>query len=128
VSSGRCRVRVCRDCCCGSTRKHPDVDHDGLLARLTSRVGGAAEVAVTPCLLACEHSDVVVVSPGAAGRRAGGRPVWLGSVLDEVAVDAIAAWVASGGPGLAAPPSALAAHAMVAPPLAADVLGETMAR
>ena len=32
---------------------------------------------VTDCLDACEHSNVMILSPTAAGRQAGGRPVWL---------------------------------------------------
>ncbi|MGA8209671.1 MAG: hypothetical protein WB441_15510 [Nocardioidaceae bacterium] len=103
------RVRVCRDCCCGSPHKHPDVDHDGLLSRLRVATRGAAVVDVAGCLLACEKSDVVVVVPGARGRRAGGRPVWLREVLDTAAVDAIASWLHAGGPGLSELPPALSA-------------------
>lgn len=101
------RVRVCRDCCCGTARKHPDVDHDALFRRLVAATAGVAEVAPSSCLLACEKSNVVVVQPGALGRRAGARPVWLRAVLDERAVDAIASWVSEGGPGLSAPPAEL---------------------
>lgn len=115
MTAGPCRVRVCRDCCCGTLRKHPDVDHDDLLDRLTSRVSGTSEVSVASCLLACEQSNVVVVTPSGAGRRSGGRPVWLAEVLDTTVVDAIAGWVNRGGPGLAALPSCLAAHEMLPP-------------
>ncbi|CAN5798462.1 hypothetical protein BH20ACT6_BH20ACT6_13990 [soil metagenome] len=118
MSHGRCRVRVCRDCCCGTGDKHPGVDHDGLLERLTLGVRRAALVSVTSCLLACDSSNVVVVSPSQAGRKAGGQPVWLRQVLDEVSVDAIADWVLRGGPGMSLLPPTLAAHAMVPPPAA----------
>lgn len=91
------------------------MDHDGLLDRLTSQVSGASKVSVSSCLLACEQSNVVVVTPGSTGRRSGGRPVWLGGVLDATVVDAIAAWVNRGGPGLAALPGSLAAHEMSPP-------------
>jgi hypothetical protein len=101
------RVRVCRDCCCGTVRKHPDVDHDALVDRLVTGTRGLAAVDITPCLLACERSNVVVVQPGAHGRLAGGRPVWLRGVLDVAAVDEIARWVRAGGPGAADPPEAL---------------------
>lgn len=104
------------------------MDHDGLLERLTSGVAGHAEVSVTGCLLACERSDVVVVSPGVGGRRAGGRPVWFAEVLDVDAVDAISAWVVRGGPGVAALPPHLRARVMAAPALADGVLDETMLR
>ncbi len=100
-------MRVCRDCCCGTARKHPDVDHDALYARLSRATEGAAVVDATACLLACEKSNVVVVQPGASGRRRGGRPVWLAEVLDEPTVDAIARWVRAGGPGLSPVPEAL---------------------
>jgi (2Fe-2S) ferredoxin len=110
VTDAWCRVRVCRDCCCGTARKHPGVDHDGLVTRLRDRVGIRAEIDVTTCLLACELSNVVVVSPSPAGRGAGARPVWLREVLDGTTVDAIAAWVSGGGPGVAPMPAVLAAH------------------
>ncbi|MGH3364116.1 MAG: hypothetical protein ACRDOW_05250 [Nocardioidaceae bacterium] len=91
------------------------MDHDALVDRLTDGVGAAAEVSVSQCLLACDRSNVVVVAPSGAGRNAGGRPVWLGEVLDDNAVDAVASWVTSGGPGLAELPPALAAHETSSP-------------
>jgi hypothetical protein len=115
------RVRVCRDCCCGTPHKHPDVDHDALLDRLAGATHGAAVVDVSTCLLACEKSNVVVVQPSAAARRRGARPVWLREVLDVQAVDAIAGWVRSGGPGVAEVPPALAT--LVTTP---GVLGEAV--
>ncbi len=115
------RVRVCRDCCCGSARKHPGVDHDALLDRLVSGTAGAATVDASGCLLACEKSNVVVVQPGAEGRRAGARAVWLREVLDAAAVDAIAAWVRSGGPGLCEVPGRLVPH-LTTPGLIGEVV------
>jgi len=103
-----CIVRVCRDCCCGSERKHPGVDHDGLLHRLEEAVHGGGTVRVSDCLLACDQSNVVVVTPSPAARRAGGRPVWIRHVLDVEVVDAIGDWVRDGGPGWAPPPLRLA--------------------
>lgn len=81
------RVRVCRDCCCGTPEKHPDVDHDALLAALTDGTRGHAEVAVTSCLLACDRSNVVVVSPG---------PFWFGDVLTQETVSELVSWVRAG--------------------------------
>ena len=105
-----CIIRVCQDCCCGTTRKHPGIDHDGLRHRLAEAVHGAATVTVSDCLLACDHSNVVVVTPSASGRRAGGRPVWIRQVLDDEVVDAIAGWVGEGGPGWAPLPDLLEEH------------------
>lgn len=42
-----------------------------------------------------------------AGRRAGGRPVWLG-LVDDYALDLLQDWLHRGGPGLAALPDLLA--------------------
>ncbi|MFY1632080.1 hypothetical protein ACN27F_02145 [Solwaraspora sp. WMMB335] len=60
-----CLVTVCRGCCCGTSRKHPDVDHDGQLRAL--RASGA-RVRVVDCLNTCERSNVVVVQPVPAAR------------------------------------------------------------
>ncbi|GAA2748467.1 MULTISPECIES: (2Fe-2S) ferredoxin domain-containing protein [Kitasatospora] len=100
-------VTVCRGCCCGSADKHPGVDHAGQLERLRAGVGGAGRVRAVDCLDVCGHSNVVVVGPSAEGRRAGGRPVWLGWVLSDDMVDDITAWVRSGGPGVVPAPGVL---------------------
>lgn len=97
-------LTVCRGCCCGTTRKHPGTDHERQLDAL--RAAGA-RVRVTDCLDACEHSNVVVVSPSREGRLAGARPVWLSGVLREDDTEAVGEWVRSGGPGVAAPPGML---------------------
>ena len=102
-----CIVRACRDCCCGTEAKHPGVDHDGLLARLEAGTLGRARVLRSACLLACDESNVVVVTPSPIGRSQGGRPVWLRRVLDEATVDAVALWVRRGGPGVVEPPAEL---------------------
>lgn len=116
--SRTCRVRVCHDCCCGTVSKHPDVDHAALLDRLAQQTVGRAEVSVTTCLLACDRSNVVVVSPSSEGRRAGGRPVWLMHVLGEATIDAVIEWLRHGGPGLSTIPAPLRQHEMTAPPIA----------
>ncbi|MEU9060928.1 (2Fe-2S) ferredoxin domain-containing protein [Streptomyces sp. NPDC048430] len=103
-------VSVCRGCCCG-TEKIPGVDHAGQLAQLRQSAGAAATVRAVECLDACEHGNVIVVQPSAEGRRAGGRPVWLGLVNDPHAVADIAAWAADGGPGLADAPEILDLYA-----------------
>ena len=103
-------VTVCRGCCCGTQAKHPDIDHDGQVDQLRHGLDGTARVRVSDCLDACERSNVVVVTPSPAGRRAGGRAVWLGEVLDPVSTADIARWASAGGPGLADRPQALDVH------------------
>jgi hypothetical protein len=104
------RVTVCRDCCCGSVRKHPEVDHGAQVARLRAigeKVG--ATVRLAECLDTCETSNVVVVqAPGA-------KPVWLGWVLSEAVLDDIEAWLTSGGPGVAPLSDVLELHRITAP-------------
>lgn len=104
-------VTVCRGCCCGSQVKHPDLDHRVQLERIHAGVGPSGRVRVSDCLDACERSNVMVVTPSAAGRRAGARPVWLGHVLDDDATDDVIEWVGSGGPGVSEPPSVLDLYA-----------------
>lgn len=104
-------VTVCRGCCCGSARKHPDVDHVAQLQRVRDSLGPAARLRVSDCLDACERSNVMVVAPSPAGRRAGARPVWLGDVLDDDTADDVAAWANNGGPGVSAPPNVLDLYA-----------------
>jgi hypothetical protein len=101
----RCIITVCRDCCCGTTSKHPDVWHDEHLATLQAARGGS--VRVSQCLAACELSNMIVVNPSRAGRAAGGRPAWLGEMLTDALVDDVVAWVEAGGPGLAPMPASL---------------------
>ncbi|AEV84613.1 hypothetical protein ACWT_3590 [Actinoplanes sp. SE50] len=104
-----CTVTVCRGCCCGTPEVRA-IDHAAQLARLRQSLAGAAQVRVSGCLDACEHANVIVVQPSPEGRRAGGRPVWLGLVNDPGATDDIIAWVHAGGPGLADPPGLLDLH------------------
>lgn len=108
--AARPTVTVCRGCCCG-TPKVPGLDHAAQLLRLRQAVGQAATVRVTGCLDACERANVIVVQTSTAGRKAGGRPVWLGLVNDPDATADIAAWVASGGPGVTEPPGILDLYA-----------------
>jgi len=68
-------MAVCRGCCCGTAAKHPDLDHGAQLEQLRRGLPDPARMRVSDCLDACERSNVIVVTPSAAGRRAGGRPV-----------------------------------------------------
>ena len=103
-----CTLVVCRGCCCGDPRKHPGTDHAWQLERLRS---GAAEhgfaVRTTDCLGPCDQANVIVVQPSAAGRRAGGRPTWVGFAMDDDCTEEVLEWAAAGGPGLAEPPITL---------------------
>ena len=100
-------VTVCRGCCCGSTTKHPGIDHTAQVEQLRHLPKEAGRGRLSDCLDACERSNVVVVSPSAAGRRAGARSVWLGGVLDDEATADVVAWVNAGGPGVADSPGVL---------------------
>jgi hypothetical protein len=104
-------VTVCRGCCCGSPTKHPDIDHDAQLAQLRTGVSATgAQLRIADCLDACEHSNVVVLTPTSAARGHGGRPVWLGEVLDPATIDEVIAWVAAGGPTNTTAPTGLDQH------------------
>ncbi|MEV7009255.1 (2Fe-2S) ferredoxin domain-containing protein [Streptosporangium sp. NPDC051022] len=105
------RITVCRDCCCGSVRKVPGLDHDEQVRRLSE----ITDVHVSDCLDVCEQANVVVVRPSPAGRAAGGRPVWLGLVNHSDAAEDIAGWIRDGGPGLAPMPDILTLHAFTPP-------------
>ena len=94
---------VCRACCCGTTEKHPDVDHDAHLDRLQLAVNHApgARLFVVDCLDKCDRSNVVVV-------RAKRVRHWFGDMLEDDAVNTLAGWLAEGAPS--AVPAALAPH------------------
>ncbi|MFE9559125.1 hypothetical protein ACFYOD_37470 [Streptomyces sp. NPDC006703] len=66
-----------------------------------------ANVRPTTCLGACEQANAIVIQPFTEGRKAGGRPVWLGLVNDVEASRGITAWVEADGPGLAEAPDIL---------------------
>lgn len=115
MSPAPARVVVCRGCCCGTPRKHPDTDHDAQLRALRSRLGAGA-VRTADCLGPCGDSNVMVVLPSAPGRRRGGRPTWLGFVLSDAALNDVTGWVSAGGPGLTPIPDTLDLHRIPAPP------------
>ncbi|MEV1091208.1 (2Fe-2S) ferredoxin domain-containing protein [Streptomyces microflavus] len=105
--AARPTVTVCRGCCCGTAAKVPRLDHEAQLTDLRTSLAGVAMVRRADCLDACERANVIVVQPSAEGRKAGGRPVWLGQVNDPGAAADITAWVNDGGPGLVDPPDVL---------------------
>ncbi|GAA1382362.1 (2Fe-2S) ferredoxin domain-containing protein [Catellatospora chokoriensis] len=108
TAASTCRVVLCRGCCCGTTGKHPDTDHQLQADQLRHAPG--IDLMVTGCLGNCERSNTVVVLPSPAGRAAGGRVTWLGRILDATLTQSVADWIAAGGPGLAEPPDRLAPH------------------
>jgi len=67
----------------------------------------------------CERSNVVVVQPSPAARRGGARPVYLGEILDDDLVAAVAGWVDAGGPGAAPIPPILAGRSFPRPSILA---------
>ena len=67
-------------------------------------------VSRSACLLACERSNIVVVTPSAKGRRAGGKPAWFMTVLTPGVVDDLADYIRAGGPGIARPNDTLQLH------------------
>ncbi len=101
-------LTVCRDCCCGDTVKHPEVDHDAQLVTLRAAAGDRHRVRVSECLRVCERSNVVVAHPTPVARRAGARLVYLGDILDDQLVEDVVAWLDAGGPGVCPVPLTLA--------------------
>ncbi|WP_122982136.1 hypothetical protein [Actinoplanes teichomyceticus] len=108
-------MTVCRDCCCGSRSKHPAVDHDRQLARLRVELAPGHRVRTSLCLDVCAQSNVLVVQPDPAARRAGARPVWFGLVLDDTVLGDIVGWIRAGGPGRAPMSAALELSVITAP-------------
>ncbi|MFF9623289.1 (2Fe-2S) ferredoxin domain-containing protein [Streptomyces griseosporeus] len=103
-----CTLVVCRGCCCGNARKHPGTDHAWQLERLRAAAAEHGfQVRTSDCLGPCDQANVIVVQPSAAGRRAGGRAVWIGFATDDDSTEEVIAWAAAGGPGVATPPVTL---------------------
>lgn len=98
-------VLLCRDCCCGTTTKHPSVDHGAQRDEIEAlddpagRRGLRVRVRVVDCLDECDRSNVVLVRDF-TWRPGGRRPhdTWLGGVLTPGSTEAVVAWVREGGP------------------------------
>jgi hypothetical protein len=99
-------VYLCRDCCCGTTRKHPEVDHEAQLASLRAAVAAlpGAALRTTRCLDACQHSNLIVLRTIDGGRP---RTLWLGEILAEADTAALCRWIEDGGPTQPLPPALL---------------------
>jgi hypothetical protein len=86
------RVILCRGCCCGTERKHPDVDHAAQEQRLRAaaeRAGG--KLVLSDCLDRCEASNLAVV-------RVRGQNLWFGGLLQPLETERFAAWLEAGAP------------------------------
>ena len=55
-------------------------------------------------------SSSALIGPSAAGRAGGARPIWLGQVNDQDAIEDVTAWITAGGPGIAPAPLMLGHH------------------
>jgi len=119
--AARPTVTVCRGCCCG-TPKVPRLNHATQLADLRESLARVATVRTADCLDACEHANVIVIQPSTQGRRAGGRPVWLGLVNDPDAATDITTWITVGGPSIADPPDVVDLYTFIPPRRARQVL------
>ncbi|MEM9037189.1 MAG: hypothetical protein AAGD18_21540 [Actinomycetota bacterium] len=94
-------VLVCHGCCCGTERKHPDVDHDGHrahLAEAAERAGG--RLRTVDCVGPCERSNVVIV-------RRGSERHWFGELRHDDEIERLGEWIAAGADG---PLGGLARH------------------
>jgi hypothetical protein len=98
-------VLVCRDCCCGRSRKHPEVDHVAQLTAIDEAcdAAGNARVVVTKCLDVCSVSNVVVVRHHAPGSPT----LWLGQMLSQRDTVLLTQWLRQGGPARAPLPAGL---------------------
>lgn len=90
-------VQACDGCCCGTTRKHPHVDHAGQRDRLAAATHAAGgRFRAVDCVGECSFSNVVIV-------RRGWRRWWVGEVLDAPTERALCTWLAHGAQGTPPP-------------------------
>jgi len=110
-----CTVTVCRDCCCGNALKHPSLDHEAQLDRLSAALAPAHRIRKSLCLDVCAEANVMVVHPAPTARRRGATPVWFGLVLSPDVEADLVSWVQAGGPGVAELPPVLDLSVIPAP-------------
>jgi hypothetical protein len=93
---------LCRDCCCGTSQKHPRTDHDAQLDAFAAAAAECgADLRVVECLDECDRSNVVVVRRPRAPRKE--RDTWFGGLVTDAATDAFAGWLRDGAPERAVP-------------------------
>lgn len=90
---------LCRGCCCGTSAKHPDVDHEGQRDQLEAAGAecGDVEVRVVDCLDVCDRSNVAVIRRLSLPSRS--RDTWLGGLLTRRATGQLADWLSGGADG-----------------------------
>ena len=83
-------VLLCRDCCCGTDRKHPDFDHAAQRRELEDVITSAGgKLHIVKCIDACSYSNVAVI------RRRNGEKIWLGGLAQVETHDALCQFLAS---------------------------------
>jgi hypothetical protein len=103
-------VLVCRDCCCGRSSKHPQIDHDAQLQALTDVIADwpGARLRRVGCLNVCSRSNVIVVRDRRPEIPSGSRSQWFGAIVTNELTGAFCDWLRDGGPAVAAPSLLLA--------------------
>ncbi len=87
----RFSVLLCRDCCCGTDRKHPDFDHAAQRRELEEVIVNAGgKLHIVKCIDACSYSNVAVI------RRPNGEKLWLGGLAQVEAQDELCRFLAAG--------------------------------
>ncbi len=84
-------IMVCHDCCCGTSRKHPHVDHKAQRQQLLDLESDSVRVQVVDCLDLCQQSNVVLVRDHSLPRRE--RDTWLARMHRSAEIAAIEEWV-----------------------------------
>ena len=54
MTTPRMTVMMCHDCCCGTRRKHPGVDHQALREQLHACASDTLRVRTVECLDECD--------------------------------------------------------------------------
>ena len=82
-------VLLCRDCCCGTDRKHPGFGHAEQRRELEEVINGSGgKLHIVKCIDACNYSNVAVI------RRPNGEKIWLGGLAQVEAHDELCRFLA----------------------------------